>query len=176
MSNIVANNAKTLIISIYPTAIDANNANPYDNDYIFGDGATGFVGLYLKNPSAGVYEYLAYNFDGTADAVALTLPDGLNASYVLMMTHDGVNIVASVNGDTPSSVASGNTTNLGTQCQLGALSTPAFVGYIGEVVAYNAALTGSTLDDAVNYFTAKWLGAGPAPGGTRTSFGSAIIF
>ena len=169
LSSVVTSTAKTLLISFYPTSITQNNSLPYNNNHLIGDGWGQFFGIYLRNPSSGVYKALVYNWDGNADWVELPLNSGLNSPYVIALTHNGTTLWASINGVsegwTPSGATSNVTSNQVTIAHPN--STGGFQGSIGEIAIYNSALSGTNLDDAISYFLFKWAGAVVSPIDTR---------
>lgn len=79
----------------------------------------------------------------------------INTNYVACGRHDGVNIKVSVNNDTEQSAACGASDH----SYDGGLSSPnGFLnGRIGEIVCYNAVLSGSDLSNAYTYLMNKWL-------------------
>lgn len=153
LSDLIANNAFTVLVALYAEGITTNAAAAYDNDAIL-DG-NGFFGIHLKN--AADPHVLFYNWDGNEDTIPLAIT--LNASHVLFFQHNGGNIIGSIDGGSETSLASGNTSDLTGRPNLGVnyAGTAFYNGRIGEMAIYNAALAGSNKTDAISYFTTKWL-------------------
>jgi hypothetical protein len=103
------------------------------------------------------YEIFAYNWDVNADTVPKTI--SLSTSYVVTLRHDGTNLYLGLNGGSESSIPSGLTGNLSAQVAIGRGASNFAQVRIGEIAIYNAALTGSILAQANQYFTSKWLAA-----------------
>lgn len=163
MSDIFAVGAKTVLFSIYVAAIATNAANVWDNSALLSDTGSQFGIHFRDNGSAtadanGVssqYKIIAYNWDGNADSVELSI--ALSTSYVGVIRHDGTNLYLSLNGGAEVSVASGNTSDLSAVVKLGVSTNNSYYsGRVGEIAFYNAALTGTDLSDATTYFTSKW--------------------
>jgi hypothetical protein len=91
-------------ISFIADSITANNANPYDNDPVFGCANAAF-GLNLKD--AGTPKTAQVNnYDGNHD-VAQTAAINTATAYVVECWHDSNVLYVCVNGGTPVSTASG---------------------------------------------------------------------
>lgn len=163
LSSLITNSAFTILISFVVEAASANNVNPYENHCLLSDHPSAFMGLFYKNTGSQIV-LQAYNWDGTADVVEQNI--SLNTAHVAMFRHSAGNIYLSVDGGAEVSVASGNTTTLTGNPQLGFVPG-AFPheGHIGEVLYYNVALAAPDLQDAVDYMTAKWIN-GATPGAT----------
>lgn len=114
-----------------------------------------FWGIYIYN-NAGTVQLLFQNYDGTYDSLFHGTV-AADTNYVAVVRHDGTNIYAALNNASESSLASGNSSDLGSAFYIGGGSdSSVFNGRIGEVVTYNAALTGGNLTDAITYMTDKW--------------------
>jgi len=153
VSNIFANNAKTAILSFRCESLPASNGvfQP-----LFADQSSNFTwGMYIYN-NAGTVQLLVQHFDGSYDSL-FHGTIAADTNYVAVMRHDGTNIYASLNNDTETSTASGNTSDMTQPVYLAGCGNASFLnGRIGEIVTYNAALTGSNLSDAITYFMNKW--------------------
>lgn len=105
LSNFIANNAYTCYLVIKPIAITTNEATVALNDVPFAD-ASGYFGVALKTaPTAH-----AYNYDGNYDSASGSITVG--AAVLITFWHSGGSIYMQVNNGTPTSAASGNTSNL----------------------------------------------------------------
>jgi hypothetical protein len=166
LSSAITNSAFTVIAAIYPQSIPTSAANVYDTDPILADYGH-FWGLFLRDLS-GVKQVAGYNWDGTADVIAMTITTG--ATWIVVFQHDGGNlklslIDASGTETSASNVASGNTTNLTNNLGLASTGGPSANFRIGEFAIWNTALTGGTdLADAKQYFKDSWTTAGAAGG------------
>lgn len=148
----VLGSAHTLIVSFYVESTASNSANPWQNEPVFMDSGS-FMGLHIKaNAGAPLLQF--YGWDTNADVVNLSISTG--TSYVAMYRVDGTNIYGSINGGAESSATHGATSNSANVLQIGGGIT-FFNGRIGEIAAWNAALTGATLTQAINYFTGRWI-------------------
>jgi len=154
LSALITTTAFTLLIAFYAEAV-SNTLDNYQTHTLIGDSG-GYWGAFI-GISSGVPKILAYNYDGTQDYVRLAVSVG--APHVLMVRHESGSLYAALDGGAETSVASGTTGSVANNVFIGQSSTVTFDGRIGEIAVYNAALTGTTLTDAVSYFTAKWLAA-----------------
>jgi hypothetical protein len=158
LSSYLANNAFTVIAAIYPQAIPTSNANVYNTDPILADYGQ-FWGLFLRD-LAGVKQIAGYNWDGTADVIALTITTA--HTWIVVFQHDSGNLKLSLIDETATEtaatpVASGNTTNLTNNLGLASTGGPSANFRIGEFAIWNTALTGGTdLADAKQYFIDAW--------------------
>ena len=152
ISNLFAVGGKTCAISfrceslpatgeLQPMLVSKNNFN---------------CGVYVYNPS-GTAKILANNNDGSYDnCIGDTVV--VDTNYVAVMRHDGSNLYVSLNGGSETSAASGNTASLSETTAMGFAGSGQFYnGRIGEVLTYNAALTGTDLSNLITYMTNKWL-------------------
>lgn len=153
LSDLITASAFTMLFAVYPESVTLSDPSPDSNHSILADGG-GFFGVTLKLVS-GVPKALVYNYDGAMDEVTATVT--VNATNIIMVRHESGNLFISVNGGAESSVASGNTQTITGTVYLGTL-VGFLNGRIGELATYNAALTGTTLSDAIQYFKDKWLG------------------
>ena len=161
----------TVAIVFYAETIADTDAAVYDNNTLF---ATSYGSDYFAVSArdvAGAKKIRANNYDGNHDATGdVAIAEG--RTYIAIVTHTGGNLTMLVIDDTgaeaSSTVASGNTGATTTQLHMGGNAAGAqFDGRIGELVAYNAAVTGTDLTNLKDYFKDKWMtiagGAAPAP-------------
>jgi hypothetical protein len=158
-------NAKTIIVAVYVESISTTSGNTWTNNAILKDSGELF-GLHLRT-SGGQPKLQAYNWDGNNDTVEIDI--ALGTSYVACYRHDGTNVYVSINGGSESSVASGSTTSMTGQMELAVNNADIRVG---EIAMYDAALTGTDLSDALDYFIEKWI-TGPVAS-TARSYGIII--
>lgn len=157
------NDGKTMLLSFYldgGASTIPNHANVFQNCVLAGEIRNSFFGLFIKQPSAGVYELHAYNWDGDPNDVSLPL--SADTPHTVCVVHDGANLTLSMDCGTPVSVASGNTTSTTGSMIFGdtgnnGTTTAEFRGRFGEVALYDAALSGADLAAAKAYFCTKWL-------------------
>lgn len=157
------NAGKTMLLSFSldgAASTIPNHASVFQNCVLAGELRNSFFGLFIKQPSAGVYELHAYNWDGNADSVSLPLT--ADEPHTVCVVHDGTNLTLSMDCGTPVSVASGTTTSTTGSLQFGdtgnnGTTTAEFRGRFGEIALYDAALSGSDLAAAKAYFCTKWL-------------------
>lgn len=161
LSNILANNGKTIIMAVRFNASGTNSANIYDNSALFSDSSGGYFGIHFKTV-AGVHSVHAYNWDGNSDSCSVNV--SLDTDYIVMVRHNGttlnLSVLSGTGGGTRSdnSVASGNTSVMTGNPRIGInKSTARWPGYIGEVYFDNTDLgsTNSPLSDIVG----RWLPA-----------------
>jgi hypothetical protein len=145
--------AKTLLISFRVVGASNDSATPYSNNLLIGDNNQ-FWGLYVRNDS-GTYRLYFYGFDGSVDAFNIVI--SLNTNYVAMLRHDGVDLFGSINGGSESTVAHGATQGITNAIFVGGFTGRFLNTYVGEVLTYDANLTGATLTAALDYMTDKWL-------------------
>ena len=162
MSDLFAAGGKTAIAAVYIESVTTNNANAWTNEAILADNG-GFWGIHLKNTGGGAYQVVAYNWDGSADTVALTIT--LTKSWIVVLRHDGTDLYLDLydtSGTSPvtsGSTASGNTTDLTNDFFVGrniSGSAAYYNGRVGEWATWNVALTGTDLTDAIAYFRDRW--------------------
>lgn len=150
--------AATILIAFQIHACALNNANAWTNSPIVTQPG-GFFGIYVRRSSTGpdVFKLQFFNWDGNQDVVEFTI--ALNTNVVACWRHDMTNLYGSINGGSESSIASGATSNMtgGFFIGGGGASGTTFANCsIGEVLVYNAALTGADLAAANTYMTNKW--------------------
>lgn len=159
ISQLIANNAYTVFVALQIDGDGGTKTNTYENPAVIGDDG-GFFGLHHKTVT-GQDKLLAYNWDGSDDAVSIDVARGV--PLVAEFRHDSGNLRHSVNQGGVSSAASGNTSAITGQLLVGETllgSGPKkFNGRIGEILFYNAALTGSDYSDTYQYLMDKWTGA-----------------
>jgi hypothetical protein len=151
--------AKTIIVAVYVESISTTSGNTWTNNAIIKDSAE-LMGLHLRT-SGGQPKLQAYNWDGNNDTVEIDI--AVDTSYIACLRHDGTNLYVSINGGSESSVTSGNTTSLTGQLEMASQNADI---RIGEMATYNAALTGTDLSDALDYFIEKWI-TGPVASTAR---------
>ncbi|WP_292174988.1 hypothetical protein [Mesorhizobium sp.] len=149
LSTFIANNAGFVIVSCLIDTIGSNNTGtPGGNQTIFSDtGVSTGMELLSTGPSAK-----ALNFDGNYDTQTVTIATA--TALVLTWRHDGGNLYISKNGGAEASVASGNTSSLTNQFQLGR-ATGAFWfldGKIFEIATWSAVPDATTRDTIVSGF------------------------
>lgn len=155
----------TVAMSLYVEGIvnDANSANVYANNRIWGD-VGGYVGLFLRTNGSGQYYLQLYNWDGNQDYTELEI--SLNTSYVVIAHHEGGTLYMTlitdgagteINTDEP--YVSGDTQVTENFAQISGTADSRFNGRIGEMAFYNVAKTGSELTDLKQYFYGKWFPA-----------------
>lgn len=161
LSNIFANNGKTIIIAFQMTGNATNNGTVYQNSSLLSESGA-YFGLFAKS-SAGVHTLYAYNWDGNADSNS-GITFSLNTTYVVMVRHDGttlnISLLSGVGGSTRTdqSAASGNTSTMTGTLRMGrSYQAHYFTGLIGEVYTDNTDL-GSTNTPLSNMVT-RWLGS-----------------
>lgn len=90
----------TLFAAADVTAINSNNATPYANECLIGD-SDSYIGLFLKNPSVGVYQAIYYEYDGATRVatfdISAFVPAGVGRISVIGRKVGG-NLEISVNG------------------------------------------------------------------------------
>ena len=156
ISNIITNSAYTIFVAFRMEGDASNNAGAFNNDPIYGD-TDGYMGLVLKTDT-GVHTLNAFNYDGSEDISFVTISQSTN--YVAMIKHVGGNLSINVNnGALTDTDASGNTSVLTGSLQVGTTnSTSTFANVkIGEIIIYNADVTGTDLSDAWTFLMAKWV-------------------
>jgi hypothetical protein len=181
--------AKTVAISFLITGTSKllNSGNSYGNTNLFGDPSGNYNGLFLRN-NAGTLILYAYTWDGAEKQVNVS---GLttNTPYVAVYTHNGTNLILSVydpNGQvsTTKTVAAGNTSDV-LIAQALAASNAAFTEQaeirVGEIVTYDAALSGGTLTQLTTYMRDRWTavsssgGHGKGQGGNHGGGKSIVV-
>ncbi len=162
--------AKTVAFSfmLETGSLLTNNATVYLNTVLLGNPKNNYWGTFLRNDS-GTLKLYAYNWDGGADSVNVTI--ALDTRYVVVVTHDGSTLsltlmseslgVVSENTQTTSS---GNTTDIAVVWRLAdsnAGGTEQAAIRIGEIATYNAALTGGELVALKSYMERWFFGDAP---------------
>lgn len=170
LSDLITNTACTALIAFYAETITqiTGASQPYNGHPLIGD-TGGYWGAFL-HVTAAIPSVSVYNYDGTADVV--TFPVTAGAAHVVLLRHESGTLAASLDGGAESATASGTTQSLTGHVLTGAgtYTSANLDGRIGEIAIYNTALTGTTLTDAVSYFTSKWLVSAPVATASAQSY------
>jgi hypothetical protein len=159
------NAAKTLAFSflIEDASLLGNNATSYLNSAFIGNEKNNYFGTFLRN-NGGTITLYVYNWDTNADVLSFTISVG--TKYVLVVTHDGVNLaawLATPSGSTSGTTASGNTdtiSSIWTCCDSNSAGTEQVKARLGQITMWDVAQTGANLQNIKDYYTNKWfLGA-----------------
>jgi hypothetical protein len=163
-SSAVSASAFTIFLAFRVQSACTDDATWYNNTALLSFNNYN-AGVSCRTNGGTTTVYVA-NYDGSHDTVGVTV--SANANHVLMIRHEGGNLYISVDNGSESSVASGNTSDLTGEVRIGINpdNTQSFPGYIGEVVAYNAALSGTPLTSTYSYMLDKWVNAA-APSAAR---------
>lgn len=160
ISQLIANNAYHAFLALQIDGDGGTDADTFENPAVLEEDGGGYFGLHHKTVT-GQDKLLAYNFAGADHSVSIDVPRGV--PIIWEQRHDGGNLRASANQGSVSSIASGNTGVVTGQLLVGETlygSGPKkFNGRIGEILFYNAALTGSDYTDTYQYLMDKWTGA-----------------
>ncbi len=152
--------AHTILIAFYPEVISSTGHGENAGHMLFGDHTSGYYGLNLYDNS-GTKKIYGYMYDGSDHFVEQPLTVG--ESHVVMWRHESGNQYLSVDGGSEVSGVCGTADSAILAQGVSAGGGPAttlYNGRIGEIAVYNAALTGSNLTNAINYFTQKWITGG----------------
>jgi len=150
VSNVISSTAMTIFVSFrIETMPGAGSYGPlmFDSSGNYWgmriDGTSGKLGFY--NHDGGYQGHLG-------DAVAI------NTNYVACMQHDTTTIYGSINNGSVSTSSCGTQSNMTSGFYVGGDTGPGyfFNGRIGEILFYNAVLSGSDRTDAYNYMIDKW--------------------
>ncbi len=170
LADFITDSAYTILVAVSAQDVLYNNANVYDNPGPIVDTNAAFGMQFTV--SAGQFKVWAYNFDGSVDKVSQDFTG--STDYVIRMRHDSgtLYLQTSTGGvaGSETSVASGSTTTLGGSLLLGNywIGNTACTCRIGEVLIYNAAISGSDLSDTTAYMINKWTTGGGASGSSGT--------
>ena len=152
-SSLLSASAKTMLVSFQIHAASLNNGFPAFNHPIIQD-TNIQLGIFVR-AGPNVQFYNTHDNAGTSDYVEFAI--SLDTNYVACYRHDGVNVYGSINGGTELSDVSGPTLNMGGGFRVGGDGSRFSNVSIGQILLYNAFLTGTTLTDAITYMTDKWL-------------------
>lgn len=156
LSNVISASAYTAFVSFRMTASATDEGPPQWNPALIHDTSTRF-GIHARTVT-GVHSVYALAFDGGFKEVSKTF--SLNTNYVVMTRLDGGNLVIGLNQGSESSVACGNADVLTGDMRIFFSNVRNFEGRIGEILIYNAALSGTDLTDTYQYMMDKWVVAG----------------
>lgn len=152
----------TVFIAFRMTGAPFNNTtNPYINDALMADGGS-YWGIHLTD-HGGTYSIDAFCYSGSSQHYA-SQTILLDTDYVVMMRSDGTNIYCSINNGSEASTASGNPDNTTNEVVIGAsqFGDQFTNARIGEILVYNAALTGTPFTDTYQYMLDKWTATAPS--------------
>lgn len=145
--------AMTMFISFRPTAVPgAGSFAP-----LMFDTSGNFYGMRIDGSASPKLGY--YGHDGSFRGGTGSTTIAINTNYVAMMQHDSTTIYGAVNNGTVDTFACGTQSHTTTRFAIGADTGPGFffTGRIGEILMYNAVLSGTDLTNAWNYMQNKWL-------------------
>jgi hypothetical protein len=157
LGTIISASAATILIAVQFHSSTHNLATG-SNDALFID-TSGRFGIAVRRATTGpdTFRLQFYNTDtGGLDVVELTVL--LNTSYVVCMRHDSTTVYGSINGGTEVTVASGPTSSFsGSGVRIGGDGAHFLGCSIGEILVYNACLSGVDLINAIEYLKKKWV-------------------
>lgn len=137
--------AKSLVAGVTPTGSPSAAGAAYLLGQIIGD--TGqYMGMFRGNRNAEGDAFYIYNWDGTEDVVRI--PFTLGRMHTLAYSHDGTTLLASLNGGSAGSTASGATQVTTGTLRIGKQSAGAnpFVGTVHFLYMFNRALPQASLN------------------------------
>lgn len=147
----VAVGAHTIYMLLNVTSVTNNSATAYLNDFLWGDTAQ-FLGGFLRNNGPTV---LNYNWDGNADAAAVSISTG--AWVVVGFRHKAGNLGIRVGTGAWTEVASGDSIGGSNALQLGGLAASGwFTGKMAAVAFYNTALSDANDTKALSAIYTKY--------------------
>ncbi len=154
LSNFMTVSSGYWIASIYIDSFPTNSATSYSNSVVLGDGGSGFARMTVRSGNI----LYCFNWDGNEDKAQGTV--NASTAYVVEWRHDTGNVYSRVNGTGETSVASGNTTNLGSGSAMmgGVTGTLPFAGKIFEMATFSTIPNQSQRDALVQSF-GLWIGA-----------------
>lgn len=137
--DLVANNAKSIFLTIRVEGTATNVTNIWQNTAVLCD-SLGYFGIHLKT-IAGITYLIVYNFDTGVD-VSGSFPLTLDTTYVIEIRHDGSLIYVHLyTANTPGSPAAVNTFVTGTTGGNGQVQAGRdYLGVISELVTHNTDL------------------------------------
>jgi len=155
ISTMISASAATMLVAFQLHSATNNNTPDNNNPLIIN--ATKKIGIAVRRATTApdTFKIQFYSDDGSGiDFCELDVL--LNTSYVACLRHDASTLYGSLNGGTEVTVSSGPTviTDAVKLCGDGARFTGAS---IGEILVYNAALTGADLAAANAYMVNKWV-------------------
>jgi hypothetical protein len=139
--------AKTILISMQ---VHSTNTNSGWVVQMTGTDAFGIFTWDSSGNKIGTFNRRSGGTDANLHAISL------NTNYVVMMRHDAVNLMSSLNGGAETSVASIMSNDAPNSVQIGSNGAFASDITVGEILFYNACLTGSNLAAAISYMVNKW--------------------
>lgn len=157
LSTYMTTTAGTMLMSFQIHSATANNASP--TNAILLDEAGKTCGMQVRRATTGpdTYKLQFYNDDGGGGVDAVETSVLANTSYVAYWRHDSTTLYGKVHTGTEVSIASGTTANLNDALHIGGDGGRFLSCSVGEVLVYNVCLTGTDLDNAVNYLKDKWV-------------------
>lgn len=148
LTNFITASSGYWIASIYIDSFPTNSATSYQNSMILGDMGSGWARMTVRSGNI----LYCFNWDGTEDKATGTV--NASTAYVVEWRHEGGNIYQRVNGTGETSVASGNTGNVGSgSFGMGAVSgTFPFAGKIFEAATFSTVPSLADRDALVQRF------------------------
>lgn len=147
-----ASTASTCFIVAKATAVTTNNALIYENEVVLSENGGLHSWFVVKSDDT----VATSGFDSDDRVASLTYVPG--SWIVLTSWHDGSNLFASINGGTSVSAALGTRTSTTFSLNLGADYSQAyfFNGDVGEILAYNQALSSENRSAVESALMTKW--------------------
>jgi len=153
ISTMISATAATILVAFQAHTVTQNSTPDNNASLVINDAKR--IGIALRNAGGGSYKIQFYNNDGGGIDFCETNVL-LNTSYVACLRHDATTLYGSINGGTEVTVASGSTV-VTDSMKIGGDGTHFLGCSIGEILVYNAALTGVDLINAVSYLKNKWV-------------------
>lgn len=152
MSDIISDSEYTYFIIFSATTIATDNIKAWENNALIMDNG-GFVGATLRSGTPLVQ---SYNWDGVTAVAPKSI--ALSNGYLLTSYHESGSIYSQLNGDTASSFASGNTTDLTNMLTVGGGYAPAgfYNGDIAEIIVFNTSLSLADRSTVQDYLCNKY--------------------
>lgn len=153
-SHFISANAGYMIASIYIDAFTTNSASSWANAIILGDGGSGFARMTARLGNI----FYAFNWDGNEDKAQGVI--NVATAYVVEWRHEGGLLYQRVNGAGETSVASGNTSTLGSGSMMmgGVDATLPLSGKVFEAITFSTVPT-LAQRDALVQFLGTYIGA-----------------
>lgn len=152
--------AWTIFIAFHAQGAGGTNASAHNNDPLLHNISDVCIGLYVER--IGGIDQVTLRHSDFVTAVELSKTISLNTNHIVMARRGGGSLFISVDNGAETSQVHGNTGSLTQGMRIGGNSSgPRFFnGMIGEILFYNAALSGTNFSDTYQYLIDKWQGAG----------------
>lgn len=151
--------AKTVAVAFHPQSITNTSSDHTLNHRLLGaPSGNDYMGISMRDVT-GVAKIRAWNFDSNHDVTG-EITIAIDRTWIAVYTHDGTTLTLRITDDTGAvtteSVTSGNTGSM-TPFFIVSPASVLYNGCIGEILTYDALVSGASLTDLESHLKAEWM-------------------